>query len=781
MSKRIYTDLGGTMMNQTEVLRLPLNEIESEIITALFEQRNKEEITIGLFGSFSVGKSALLNRILNTNNLLPTHTNETTAIPTYLSYADALEIEQVLEDGQVNELTSEQLKNYVAGQSTESTKHLAIKWPGPNWMKDVVFVDTPGRNTKYQSHLEASEKAIINSDAAIYVMPWQGLTMEDIVYIQKIEIYQPNIYFVLNKIDAINEEAGETVEDIRKHIEDNLEVQLGRRFPVFATSAETGQQIEAFVENCILEIVSNMQDLKKKRFNHAIEQFLLSFEGRLKEEIHLLELVSDQDQTKLEAEYHKIEAERKSLQLEVESKVTSIQQKIKTEEADLFGSIKNEIVLLEDKIMTLANASKNKSEHDINLEIQHLLLLTRQTIARNIQARLSSLLGEHVKFQVNSIQGDQHTIHPTEYDVEDILYVFESEKQNRLNEYEMKKAQLEVIVQQDVSEVDQEELEHEIKSLEEELSTRYVPQMIEKVKKKSNEAESILKTMGSVADIALSVSLAVATAGGSAAAGGGAKIATKTAAKTAIKKGADTGAKVMAKQVAREVAEKGAIQIAKAVESKTSKDKGPGTITTILTELDKITSPFETIAAKIGKSIDGEDVVYEEEDLRYRQEFFAKQSEIEDRYERKKQEVRKLEKELEKRQADQKIAREKLMNLEIRQQAEISRQEQKMKQQIETARQTQRENHIENEVKQILQKEFNQYKLWIEFELERSIQAVSVALQYLSEEKLNRWEDQLNQMVALKENKEEETFIQLNEKRAWLAHCESLLEDVVHV
>lgn len=767
-------------MNQADILKLPLSEVESEIIHALFEQNHKNEITIGLFGSFSVGKSALLNRILHTNNLLPTHTNETTAIPTYLSYADELKIEQVQVDEQVEELTSEQLKNYVAGQLHEKTKHLNIKWPGPSWMKDIVFIDTPGRNTKYESHLEASEKAIINSDAAIYVMPWQGLTMEDIVYIQKIEVYQPNIYFVLNKIDAINEDSGETVEEIRQHIENDLEEQLGRKFPVFATSAKTGQQIDSFIETCILAIVSNMKQLKNNRFNHAIEQFLLSFERKLKEEIHLLELVSIEDQAKVKAEYNKIEMQRKNLQLEVDQKVTSIQRKIKEAESNLFSTIKKEVDLLEDKIITIANHSENKSEHELNLEIQHELLLTRQRISRNIQARLSNILGEHVKFKINSIQGDEHTINPTEYHVEDIIHVFENEKQNRLTEYEMKKAQLETVLDQAMPEVDREQLESEVRILEEELSTRYVPKMITKVKEKSNEAETILRTVGFTADIAASVGLAVLTAGGSAAVGGGAKVATKTAAKASSKKLMNDAYK----KAAREIAEKSAIKIAQAIENKNDKndhkDKGTGTITTVLTALDQFTSPFETIATSIGRSIDGEDIVYEEEDVDYRQQFYAKQSEIEDRYERKKNEIKKIEKQLEKHEAKQKLAQEKLMQLEMRQRKEISNQEQKMKQAIEAARQTQREKHIKQEVQQILRKEYEQYKLWIEFELERSIQAVAVALPYLSEEKLNKWEEELNQMVELKEVEEGELISQLNEKRTSLSHCARLREEIIH-
>ena len=53
--------------------------------------------------------SALLNRILQTDDLLPTHTNETTAIPTYIKNGDTLLIEKQLQEQmslpQINGLT----------------------------------------------------------------------------------------------------------------------------------------------------------------------------------------------------------------------------------------------------------------------------------------------------------------------------------------------------------------------------------------------------------------------------------------------------------------------------------------------------------------------------------------------------------------------------------------------------------------------------------------------------------------------------------------------------
>ena len=118
-----------------DVTKLNLQPTEQEVLTALLEQAAKKEVAIGLFGSFSVGKSALLNRILQTDDLLPTHTNETTAIPTYIKNGDTLLIEKQLQNGEISQISKEELQVFVAGEQAASAHKLSITWPGPNWLK----------------------------------------------------------------------------------------------------------------------------------------------------------------------------------------------------------------------------------------------------------------------------------------------------------------------------------------------------------------------------------------------------------------------------------------------------------------------------------------------------------------------------------------------------------------------------------------------------------------------------------------------------------------------
>lgn len=756
------------MINKEQILQLPLEEVETEIAQDIISQSMKKQVTIGVFGSFSVGKSALLNSVLQTEDLLPTHTKETTAHPTYIKYGSTLKIEKVKVDGAVDLLLSDEFRTYIAEGNVTDIEYLNIEYPGPEWMKDIMFVDTPGRNTKFESHIKASENAILNSDAAIYVMPWNGLTLEDIVYLQKITMYQPNIYFVVNKIDRIESSQGITPEDICHKVKKDLKEQLGREFPVFAISVKTGEHLEQFVKSCLIDIAKRSNELKAERFEFAICQFLLGIQKRLQEEVYLLEVVNSSDTSKVDSEYQKITVERNRLQEEVEEKVHRVQQRLNQEQEQLLEMIQQEADLLEQEILQLVNKNKENPSEQLNLEIQHALLKARNNIVARVQGRLNIILEEQVQFKVEAIQAASGKIEPTEYDLKDILELFEREREVKINMYMERKQKLEELQEQEVQMPHTEEIEEELMILQSELSKEYVPKMITKTQRNSGEATKALRAVGIVADIAASVALAMGTAGASA----GVQVAGKSAAKTV---GGKATKKVALKQatnkVGREVLEKGMII---ATEKSNKNEK----IISGLRALDKITSPFETIATSIGRTIDGEDVEYEVEDLNYRQQFYVQKSEVESRYAEKRFELNRLYKQMDQQSTMQQQITLKIEKLEKEQQAELERQEREMNIRLEKEKKERKQANIERQIHEILNAEIEQYRLWVQLELEKAGQAVAISFPRLSEGKLNRWQEKLDEVVQLKQDKKEQAELQLKEKEHSLRQCQELLEQV---
>lgn len=757
-------------MELIEWEQLPLQPVERHIVQSLWQQREEQTLTIGLFGSFSVGKSELLNRLLETDALLPTHTNETTAIPTWITYGERVSIEREMEDGTRETLDEAAFRNYVAGGAVDETDALHVALPGPEWMRRMTFIDTPGRNTKYERHIEASERAIIASDAAIYVMPWQGLTMEDVVYLQKIAMYQPNLYFVVNKIDRIDETQGVSIEEVCEQVSEQLEQQLGRSYPVFAVSAKTGDRLEAFVEQCLLDVASSVDALKEERFMHALQQWAIALQRRLLEDVHLLQVATSADAQHVEAEYRTIEIEREKVQRSVDEQVRRVQSKLRTYEADFKALIQQEVQTLERKLLTLAEQSSQQSEEALNVAVQHELLLTRQRIVASIQKRFEEVVGEHVAFQVESVQGTERTIEPTTYDASDIIALYELETEERARAYAQKTAELEAVMNAPVEVPDHvDELQSELAQLEEEMNVHYVPQMVERVKESSNAVTKTLQAVGFAADVVGSILLAAPTGGGSVAA----KLGGKGAAKAGTKLLTKETMKATSKKIAREGAEKLAKRAAQ--QALPAKDGKANPAANLLTTLDTVTSPFETMAKSIGQAIDGGDQVYHEEDLEYRQQFFSWKANVERSYDERKDQLRDLERAMKDDEAIRQAAQKKLAQLERQQKEEVERKEREWKEKIARESERKKREHVERHIHEMLAEEAEHYELWVGLELDRAAQAAAIAFPKLAHDKLDRWQGELDSVMNAYENGKESVERELEEKeraaetiRLWL-------------
>ena len=113
---------------------------------------NKNVLAVG--GGFSSGKSGFLNAVLGEENLLPEGIRETTAIPTFLTYAGDESILALNTFDRTQRLTRDELyaisHAFNAGQNDDSKiqfyhilKLIQIQSPCMRW-KNIALLDTPG-------------------------------------------------------------------------------------------------------------------------------------------------------------------------------------------------------------------------------------------------------------------------------------------------------------------------------------------------------------------------------------------------------------------------------------------------------------------------------------------------------------------------------------------------------------------------------------------------------------------------------------------------------------
>lgn len=265
--------------------KLPLFEGEVHNIESQVERIEHNITKIAVFGTFSAGKSSLINAILEKPVLLSSP-NPTTASITEISYGTEQEVsfktyEQLLEE--INHITEFANKQYSTIESfiedkeikqhpSLSSNHLAffeaietnfnhykdVLKEGKSvtfhieelekltaddthaafvhkinlrleeaWLKDKIIIDSPGLNSNNQRHTRETEQIIASSDLIIYVSYYNhAFTDKDgefLTYMRDMNNLQQSqgLKFVINAIDLAESE--EDKQAVISYVESSLD------------------------------------------------------------------------------------------------------------------------------------------------------------------------------------------------------------------------------------------------------------------------------------------------------------------------------------------------------------------------------------------------------------------------------------------------------------------------------------------------------------------------------------------------------------------------------
>ena len=196
----------------------------------LKNQIETSDFKITIVGEFSSGKSTFLNAFMGKDILLHS-ANETTAALTYIKnvgkedsridkiyvYLKGVEepIIRDLDEGKVllKEFTTTKSESYDVINAIERVEIFK------NFLQNddsIVLVDTPGLNGTADGHREVTLSEIRSAHVSIFLVPIRGLSHSSIELIKAVQDNQKKMIFVINQIDELREEEGETLE---KHIE----------------------------------------------------------------------------------------------------------------------------------------------------------------------------------------------------------------------------------------------------------------------------------------------------------------------------------------------------------------------------------------------------------------------------------------------------------------------------------------------------------------------------------------------------------------------------------
>lgn len=730
-----------------QIKQLPLREEDTVFIEAIEQQAQEKQMKLGIFGSFSVGKSALINALIGNTQLLPTHTNETTAVPTYILGADEDRIDVYKFNGEMKTINSLQLHALKAGAEVNEIEKINVYRTAPSWLKDITLIDTPGRNTKFQAHIDASEQALVTSDAVLYVMPWQGLTLEDIVYIKHILRYQPNLYFVINKVDRIDEAQGITVEQLQQRVATDLQEQLGKSYPVYAVSATTGLNIDVLYTQFLVPLKEQIQQLKQSRFEHAFQQFLQHEKERITQQIQLFEQAAAEDNNDFEAQKQALQIKYEQVNIDVANNVEQVRATLFTAEQELKAYIQKSYSDLEVQLKNLLKL--NLSVEQLTLKAEDIVVTKRNEVFEVLCGRIQKIVGEEVSLEIQQLQGNGVDIQISQPNFALLQEQYESERMKVMAKLENAQQQLVDLPEGEASDIQRERLLKEIEVLTERAVEQFVPQYIVDESFDASKATKIASTIGFVGDMALAAGLAIATSGGSAAAQVGGKVAAKETAKQLTKKATSEVAKEAAKQarkkVVQELAEKTLIAGVQA-----ASNKSDNKVLKAAQALDKFTSPVQTIAKKIGESIDSTRSQPVQEDMQYRRDFFARKYELESERDAKLIQLQELEQRAQMNEKMKQEVAQKRSQVEQASQQKLEQLEKNYEQQLQQAHEKHINDEIAMQLQLILSAEEQQLNDWFKTEFATILNTVEKMLPQQLQQQLQSWEDQIQHVEHLK-------------------------------
>jgi GTP-binding protein EngB required for normal cell division len=235
----IFSDLGPQFLPYSQ----RLNDLASRYCEGRFH--------LAVLGQFKRGKSTLLNALTG-ESILPVGVVPLTAAPTFLQYGEAekiiIQYKDIRPADEFTGASTAERSDFLAGFVTEKgnpknklgVAEVQVDLPAPILSGGVVLIDTPGIGSTYRHNTSATLNFLEQCDAALFLVSADPpITEVELAFLRQVSEKVPRLFFVLNKIDYLNEGELEEALAFYKRI---LSEELGwnRDHPVFCVSARKG-------------------------------------------------------------------------------------------------------------------------------------------------------------------------------------------------------------------------------------------------------------------------------------------------------------------------------------------------------------------------------------------------------------------------------------------------------------------------------------------------------------------------------------------------------------
>lgn len=212
------------MQKAEEFFRSHGYDHEADVAADQCKNVENGEFTIVVVGEFSAGKSTFLNALMG-KKILPSYSSETTATVNFLKHTSCSQSGEAgkvfYNDGTIQVLDHVDNDNILYYATTDNKdfnvadkiNHIDLYLDSKFLQNNVTLVDSPGLNGLKEGHREITERQIERSSASIFLFnAQQPGSKSEFDFLSGLKDQVKSIFYVLNKIDSVNESENQTVE-----------------------------------------------------------------------------------------------------------------------------------------------------------------------------------------------------------------------------------------------------------------------------------------------------------------------------------------------------------------------------------------------------------------------------------------------------------------------------------------------------------------------------------------------------------------------------------------
>lgn len=283
-----------------------------------------------LLGGFSVGKSSLLNMLLQ-ESLLQTALEETTALPTFIEYADERSMSLIGQDGSQLPLDAAQFAEATT-QAPAGAACAVLNLP-QNWLKGISIIDLPGLGSTSTSHREYTLSQVRQADAVLYLLSPRGPSAADMETLKIVQQSGKRVKVLVTHWDEVEAacQRGEKAPSLEQWAQ-QIESAIGLRTRL-AASHRDGLGREDTLE-FVQRARDDLQSIRLRRFQAELRPVLENALGSNADQQRACEVASEQQAQAL----HQALIERKQRLGEFKSSLYGEQQADRTRLGEQAGA-----------------------------------------------------------------------------------------------------------------------------------------------------------------------------------------------------------------------------------------------------------------------------------------------------------------------------------------------------------------------------------------------------------------------------------------------------------